>query len=326
MVNYQKIVRGISLSFLFVAVTIVVFCGVQWFSDSMESLLINRGVISPASLETSINQVSAIVNDPAVFDKNIFPIRKWQVENVVLQAKSGLSVEIGDNNSKILFNQNSEVRLPIASLTKLMTAMVVLSHYDLSAKVTMGPMAMAQIGEQGDLKLGQEFTVKNLLYTTLMESNNRSAYALSEVLGNEEFIGLMNQDAKNLGMTNTNFQDVTGLDPSSYSTAKDLVIVTQYLFKNYPLFNEIIRQKEYNLYLYDGIFHHKAVNTNILLGENNIFGGKTGFTKVAQGCFMILQESPQEKSYIISILLGSQDRFLEMKKLIDWLGMAYQWQ
>ena len=312
MVNYQKIVRSILLSFLFVVVTVIVFCGVQWFSDSMESLLIN-----PSNATASVS---------AILDKNILPFRNWQIENITLQARAGLSVEIGGSNPKILFNQGAETRLPVASLTKLMTAMVVLGQYDLSKKVTISQQAMEQIGEQGELTLGQEFTVKSLLYTTLMESNNRGAYALSEVLGSGEFIGLMNQNAKNLGMQSTHFQDVTGLDPRSYSTAKDLAKLTQYLFNNYPLFNEIIQQKEYHLYLYDGTFHHKAVNTNMLLGEHNIMGGKTGFTTEAQGCFMVLQESPQKDSYIISIVLGAQDRFLEMKKLIDWLGIAYQWQ
>ena len=118
-------------------------------------------------------------------------------------------------------------------------------------------------------------------------------------------------------LVNTHFQDSTGLDPGSYSTAEDLVVLSEYLFKNYPLFAQIVAMPVYSLYLDDGTLHHKLINTNSLLGYSGVIGGKTGWTDMARGCFMTIKKSPQQGKYIINIVLGADDRFLEMKKLID---------
>ena len=115
---------------------------------------------------------------------------------------------------------------------------------------------------------------------------------------------------------------MTGLNENSYSTANDLSKISSYLFLNYPLFYKIISLKEFDLYLDDGSFHHKLINTNELLGQSDVVGGKTGYTIAAKGCFMAIQEK-SPKNYIIHIILGSEDRFLEMKKLINFLDYNY---
>lgn len=324
MLNPSKIVKYMALSFLFLIMTVVVFYGVQWFSDSMENLLINKSVASPASFQLAVSNASEGVVSKLP-NQDTLPYRDWQVENVKLDARAAISLEVGKNSPKVLFTKNDEVRLPVASLTKLMTVLVALENYDVSKTIKISQSAMDQVGDQGDLKLDQEFTVRSLLYSILMESNNRAAYALAETLGIEKFLSLMNQDAKNLHLASTRFVDVTGLDADSYSTAKDMALLAQYLFKNYPLFGEIIKQKEYNLYLADGTFHHKMVNTNSLLGQYGVIGGKTGYTNEAQGCFMVVSESSETGNYIINIVLGAQDRFSEMQKLINWLQVAYLW-
>lgn len=157
-----------------------------------------------------------------------------------------------------------------------------------------------------------------------MESSNRAAYALSSIMGTDNFITLMNEKAKNLGLLNTHFQDAAGLDAASYSTAEDLIKLSGYVFENYPLFRKIISLKEYSLYLEDGMLHHTLINTNSLLGENNIIGGKTGYTNEALGCFMTIQNSAVKGNYVINIVLGSQDRFTEMKDIINWVNLSYK--
>jgi len=200
-----------------------------------------------------------------------------------------------------------------------MTALVVLENIDLNQQVIITKEAVAQEGEQGGLKLGQVLSVRALLYIMLIDSSNRAAYQLAEVLGIDQFIVTMNVEAQKLGLYNTRFSDATGLDKDSYSTAADLVKLSRYLFEKYPLFKEIIGLKEYSLYLSDGTFHHTLKNTNQLLGSRHIIGGKTGFTEAALGCFMVFQtpnESEPEK-YVINIILGSEDRFGDMEKLIQ---------
>lgn len=239
--------------------------------------------------------------------------------SIAIKASPGKDYNIGEtseNGAEILFAENEKKILPIASLAKLMTALVVFERYDLNYFVAVSEKAMEQEGEQGSLKAGEVFSVKNLLYFTLMESSNRAAYAISEVIGNRNFVAAMNQKALELGLGNTRFDDVTGLSPNSYSTAEDLAVLSAHLFSNYPLFREIIGVRELDFYLLDGTFHHRAVNTNQLLGVNNIVGGKTGWTSSARGCLMIIQKNADFENYVIYVILGAEDRFLEMEKLI----------
>ncbi len=235
-----------------------------------------------------------------------------------IYAKSALSVEFNEESEKILFSQNENEVLPIASLTKLMTALIVLENYDLNQEITISSKVMEIEGVQGVLKEGEILTTENLLYIMLMESSNRAAYALSELMGNDNFIELMNKKAKELGLKNTNFKDATGLDENSYSTAKDLYNLSKYLFINQPLFSNITSFDEYYLYLNNGSLHHKLENTNKLLGEiPNIIGGKTGFTLRAKGCFIAIQKKYISGSYVIHIVLGADDREKQIRKLIS---------
>ncbi len=321
--NTQKIIKFSLLFLVFILLVGIVFWGVQWFSNSLGAMLINDNIFLPGSLQTSLNNTQSSVEKIPIVNQDLLPSHNWQVEYLKIGAESAISVEIGNGQPKFLFKKNEEKKLPIASLTKLMTALVVLEQYDLNQKVTISETTMSQEGEQGNLKAGQILSVKNLLYIMLIESSNKAAYALADVMGTEQFIVLMNFDAQKISLKNTHFQDSTGLDPKSYSTAKDLAKLSEYLFENYTLFKEIINLKEYDLYLDDGTLHHKLINTNELLGINNIIGGKTGFTDSAKGCLMVIQNSPQRGDYIIHIVLGAQNRFLEIQKIINWTNLNY---
>jgi len=264
--------------------------------------------------------------------ESLKPFRTGEVENLEIEAKSAVSVLIkNDGTSKILFEKEKNKKLPIASLTKLMTVLVVLENYDLSKTVKISKEAVSQESEFGNLKIGEKFSVANLLYPLLMESSNDAAYALSEVIGEKEFIDLMNIKAANLDLEKTFFVNPTGLDPDSlneltnYSTTEDLVKLTDYLLKNQPKIWEILGTLEFDLYSPDGIFHHRLKNTNELLKEIPQIGGKTGWTPQAQGCLVLVQKAPENGGIVINVILGSENRFGEMKKLVDWLNQAYRW-
>ncbi len=302
--------------FTFVVFLLTSFVGLQWFSNRVVLVANAEKNVFTASLKSDFDNTE---------NKNLsLPIDNGEsspkLPTVEISAQSALSMEFDGDGIKLLLQKDAQKILPIASLTKLMTALVVLENYNLSEKITISQLAMDQEGEQGDLKLGQVFSVKGLLYVMLMESSNRASFSLAERLGRGSFIKLMNDRAVALGLNNTQFQDVSGLSSASYSTASDLAILTNYLFKNYPLFREIISKKEYNLFLPDGLFHHRLINTNKFLGQSNIVGGKTGFTEAAGGCFMTIQQNQSEDSYRINIVLGAEDRFSEMQKIIDSQG------
>ena len=319
----QKIIKGAVLFFIFFAIAGAMLGSMQWFSESINGFFFQN---APAQSNKKMHNIfpdalgsvaSAIDQEKLAEEslvKEVVKEEPWQI-----QASSALSLKISAGNGEILFEKEKEKRLPVASLVKLMTALVVLEHYDLTWNIQISSQAMLQEGQQGDLKQGQVFSVKDLLRITLMESSNKSAFALAESMGIDAFVRRMNERALTLGMADTNFKDVTGLNDESYSTTRDLAMLSRYLLEHYPLFKEIIKTKEVNLYLPDSTLHHKLTNTNQLLGQMDIVGGKTGFTKIAGECFMVVQENAGASEYSIHIILGSENRIENMKKLIESL-------
>lgn len=266
----------------------------------------------------SKQEVSPANEQENILAEETSPSQEKQAVDLGIKAEAALSVKIQPNlPPQILFSQNSEKKLPIASLTKLMTALLVLKNYDLNQKISVSAEAMKRAGEQGDLKQGQVFSAQEMLYMVLMESSNRASYALAEAIGVEKFVYLMNEKARDLGMFSTSFADVSGLSSESRSTAEDLLKLIYRLVESHPLFNKITGLREFNLYNPDGTFHHKITNTNKLLGEENIIGGKTGWTDEAKGCLAVVRRKSEDGEYFIDIVLGAEDRFLEVKKLIS---------
>ena len=263
---------------------------------------------------------------------NLRPFRIWQVEDLEIKAKAAVSVEVAKTGQKkFLFKKNARKTLPIASLTKLMTALIVLENYDLDQTVVISEKAATIEGDINNLRVGERFYVKDLLYSLLMESNNATAQALAEIMGEKEFVKLMNLKAKEMNLKNTYFSNPTGLDPDdpkvvpNYSSAEDLTTLAFHLLKK-PLIWEISRTKEFELYETNGVFHHKIENNNELLGTDlKIFGGKTGWTPMAGGCLLLILENPKNDTLLINVILGSENRFEEMKKMIDWVYRAYLW-
>lgn len=274
-----------------------------------------------------------IAENPNVFKAQVsFKIPKYEAEKKVgtepkkktleLSAKSAISILYNPNsgNEQIIFEKQSRAVLPIASLTKLMVADIILENFNLKRMVKISPQAVSQEGDMGNLKIGEELSVENLLYIMLIESSNDAAYALSEIITTKDFVSLMNLEAKYLGMSETHFEDPMGISANNKSNSRDLVILVEHLFKQ-PLLWEILKKPEFELKLPDGVLHHKLKNTNEILrewGRNlEIMGGKTGYTSKANGCFILVLRVVDD-GYLINIILGSDDRFDEMKKIIDF--------
>ena len=255
------------------------------------------------------------------------------IETPEFQAKSVLSLKINEiNNEEILYQKNIQEKLPIASLTKLMTAVIVLENYDsasspqdpLDEKILISKEAVAQQTDIGKLIIGESVSIKNLLNSMLIESSNDAAYALAEKIGVEPFLEMMNSKARELKLLNTNFSNPTGLDGNkNLSTSEDLAKLVKYIIQNHPEILEITSKVSTEILNDDGTLHHLAVNTNELLGKiPNIIGGKTGYNEEAMGCLILLLE--KENNYLINIILGSPDRFAEMEKLVNWLKETKQ--
>ncbi len=271
-----------------------------------------------------------------------------------IKAKSVFSVKIDKRGrQEIFYEKNSDKVLPIASLSKLMTALIVFrypEYYDFSKPITISKQAVAQEESFGALKYGEKISIDDLLHITLIESSNDAAYALSEIISRgtdiepkkraEPFIGLMNLEIeKKLGLKNTKLVNPTGLDPENLelpkniSCAKDLIKMSSFILQKYPKIFEISSKLSYEVLDNSGNPHHLVINTNKLLDPYseicandedwqkiipNIIGGKTGYTQEAGGC-MILLLKDKKGNHFINVILGAnnqESRFEEMKKLV----------
>jgi serine-type D-Ala-D-Ala carboxypeptidase (penicillin-binding protein 5/6) len=272
-----------------------------------------------ASMEGSLQGLKNL-KDERIFENKL--------NNLQINAKSFLAVDVDKNlNNKVLISQNSDQALPIASLTKLMTALVVLElkeTYHSTDEVLITRNAIIQEGysKYGNLIEGEKITVDNLLNKMLIESSNDSAYALAEYIGEKPFVDLMNLYAKKFNLKNTLFINSTGLDVDSFtntSTAEDLVKLSKIILNDYPQIFNITKKQSYAFLKPDGTFHHFiAESTNELLPEYpEIIGGKTGQTELANGCLLEVVKKPDGSGYYINVVLGANDRFSEMRKIMD---------
>lgn len=261
----------------------------------------------------------------------IFPLRNWNVGDPEIQAQTVLIYDTAQQ--EILYQKNDlNEQRPIASLTKLMTALVVLENADLNSFFKISQNAVQTEGEMGNLKVGEELTVKSLLYALLVNSSNDAAVALAENIPfppseetNQKFIELMNKKAASLNLKNTYFVDSSGLSPENYSSAWDISVMLQEVLK-YPVLEEIMQTKEIDLHSVDGKFNHHLVNTDKLLGIiPEIIGGKTGYTEEAGNCMTAAFGSPNGQGMTITVLMDSPDRIGETKTLFEWTKKAFLW-
>jgi len=242
-----------------------------------------------------------------------------------IKVKSAISVKINKSEEeRFLFRRKIEEPLSIASLTKLMTALVVIENNpDLSKSIIISKSAEGKynVPIYGNLKAGQKVSLEELLSLMLHYSSNDAAFALAESVGLENFIEKMNQKARDLNMKNTYFINPMGLDPedidmtANYSTSYDLMTLSKYILTNHPFLFE--------LSLEDGpyLIENGVLDLQILASQTAI-GGKTGYTEKAGGCMLFIF-SDQDENYFINLVLGTelpQTRIEEMQKLINWIN------
>ncbi|MBD3282546.1 MAG: hypothetical protein GF387_02980 [Candidatus Portnoybacteria bacterium] len=294
--------------------------------------LLGGGKVKEKSSQANVFQPAGDVRLPQSIDEEYFPIRDWSVDDPDVIARSAVVVNFDKENGKdrVLFQKNSKEVLPIASLTKVMTAMIALDNFSLDEKIKVSHDSVMTLGNKGGLIRGEELSVESLLYIMLIESSNDAAMALARDgrIPYNDFISFMNQKVVDLGLENTSFIDPAGLDPLNQSTAMEFAFLVKQAL-NYPLIWDIFKIKETEVFSTDNKFIHSIVNTNKLLGKISLFrGGKTGYTNEAGECMMTLADvsASFSNNFLITIVLGSQDREEETEKLINWARKAYLWQ
>ena len=279
----------------------------------------NNPKVSPA--------ISGITTTVEKSPEPALPVAPELVSNVPppdLRAKSVLALDLATGTN--LYSKDFDRQSEIASLTKLMTAMVTLDHVNRNEIVTVTNDDVKVVGSNMGLVPDEKITVDNLLKGLLIPSSNDAAQTLARYVGGTEgdFVSMMNQKAEALALSNTHYANPIGFDaPDNYSSALDLSKITQEFLK-YDLLSKIVDTKAEDVTSTDGkIIHHLHTSNKLLLENPDVVGVKTGETTGAQGNLIV--KINHNLHPVLTIVLNTSDREGDSRKLIDWIYDSYKW-
>jgi len=260
----------------------------------------------------------------------------WSLEStaapVIIPSAPQLAVEsyilIDATTGKILVDHNAQVRLPPASLTKIMTSYVIASEIEqgrisLSDLVPVSVNAWRMEGSRMFIQEGTQVSVEDLLRGIIIQSGNDASVAMAEFIAGSEqtFAEMMNELAEWLGMHNSQFRNATGLpDEAHYTTAADLAILTSALIQRYPQHYKTYQEKYFT---YNDI--RQANRNSLLFRDETVDGVKTGHTKAAGYC--LVTSSQQKGMRLISVVMGAsseRSRASETQKLLTYGFRFYE--
>lgn len=297
----------------------------------MKNKLFYLSLLAFVLISTSALSLSNNLNPLITFiypEKNIkaysdLPLLKVDAKYPILSAQSVMAVDL--TSGVTLYEKDPNKALLPASTTKILTALVALDTYQPDQVLKVGKFNVD--GQKMGLVAGEEIRFDDLLNGLLIYSANDAAEVLARNHpgGRELFIALMNKKVKDLGLNNSHFTNPVGLDDGAqYSTTRDLVVVAKYAMQN-PTFAQIVGTKEKMVKSVNGKIVHKLININKLLGEvPGVMGVKTGWTENARENLVTYIERDNRK--VMTVVLGSSDRFGETKELIEWIFNNYSWE
>lgn len=288
-------------------------------------LLIGLSLLMATSYVLGARVERSTISVPSLPAASLFPVLE-------LEAKS---VYIYDSRTKqVIFAKNENERLPLASLTKVMSALVAKDISPAFGTVTITSHALATEGDSGLLN-DEKWSLEELLDFSLVSSSNDGIHAVALALGSlsnsqatdkeiiDGFVLAMNQKAKELDLKNTYFWNETGLDESevkggAYGTAKDVAMLFDYIISTDPELLSATRETESTHVSIDN-HEHKAKNTNTVAAEiPGLLASKTGFTSAAGGNLAFAFDPEIGRPIIISILGSSADgRFVDALTLVN---------
>lgn len=265
-----------------------------------ESTISAESVIAPNAGEAAGSatspQVDAVLSAPTV-------------------SAAAYSIARGTMPVETVHEKNSRVRRAPASLTKLMTAVIVMEQISANEVITITDHAVATEGVAGRMRAGEQFFANDLMTMMLMVSSNDAAAAFADhtAIYGDDFVGRMNEKARELGMNNTHFANPTGLDnPEHYSTAFDLALLASYSLRHKPIWDALLKKSD-TVYAVGTNAEHGLFSNNPIVqkGIAGVVGSKTGYTDAAGECMITALENGT-----VVVVLGSRDRARDTEKLI----------
>ena len=264
----------------------------------------------------AISQSGAMAEQYEISEQILRVDNATSVATFNTSAKSAVVME--RSSHRILFAKNSDEHLPMASTTKIVTALTVLNHANLDDVVEISPKAVGIEGSSIYLRAGEHLTVRELLYGLMLRSGNDSAVALAlHVAGSiDAFAELMNETAREAGCIDSNFANPHGLhDDNHYTSAHDLGVLTCVAMENED-FREIVSTKTVRISNEGMEYDRVLVNKNKLLSNfTDADGVKTGFTKKAGRCFV--GSATRNGMQVVVVVLNCGPMFEETASMLD---------
>lgn len=317
--------RTIAITLLFISISIIIAVPILTFTPLGKRLF---DALTPVTSTTSPT-FTPITPTPTPKPTPILTVKG----NPPAITASG-AILLDNDTGHILDDLNGERTLPMASTTKIMTALITIQAADLNKVVTIQRDAINEVilhnGSSAKLQLGDQLTLKDLLYSLMLPSGDDAAIAIADAVGGStaNFVNLMNLFAYRLHLFQTHYINPDGLTyydangqpiPGHYTTAYDLVRLARYAMA-IPLFAQIVRTQHYRIPA--TLSHHSYSwdNTNeLLVTYTGMTGIKTGFTTEAGGCLVF--SANRAGHHLIGVVLHSIDeehRFSDAKILLNW--------
>lgn len=309
--------------------------------------------LSTPDAEALYNMVS--VGTPVLVSSADFQPDNFQeqAQGPSISAESYLAIDLKSNF--VLAQKNPDEQMPIASLTKLMTALVAIEYVDIEKTITITPSMIVKTSIPR-LKVGEQLSLYDLLQPLLKESSNESAVAISDFLGTQYFVSLMNQTAQSIGMTNTHFVDPSGSGWGNVSTARDMSLLAQYLYNNRS-FILMMTTNNTDPNAYGPSAFTTLQNFNVFADDPDFVGGKVGINGAASDTILSVFNEPflvdatttdtsttsyQASSSVTSlgiasttttssverpimfVILGSDNYTNDAKNLLSWIRSTYE--
>jgi len=236
-----------------------------------------------------------------------------------LNVKSGIAID--NKTHKVLYCYNADSMMPVASISKLLTAMVVLDNYKPDSIMTITEDDGTN-SAKSSLRIGERITVRDLLHVALIRSDNRAARAISRSISPtyEAFANKMNAKAREIGLANTVMYEPTGLDERNRSTAADCArLINQAML--YPVIARITSLKDYTYRTVNRNKLKRVFNTNkLVFSKYRILAGKTGYISESDYCLTTVMEDGSGRKVTVVVLgaPGPQTRFREARRLATW--------
>jgi len=276
----------------------------------------NKGFVSPIPdfLNKKDNSQVSTLDIWFPFLHDILP---GSTKKPQLSAKSALMYDLTDN--KVVYEKNSQEKLPMASLTKIMTAIVAIEHKRSDDRYVVYPQNLVGENVMG-LVSGEILSFNDLLYGLILNSGNDAAEVLAtNTMNRYEFVKAMNSKVLSLGLKNTNFTNPSGLegDGDQHTTAYDLLVITRYVLSHYPQFAKVAAAPEHHISATKDHGAYDLYNeTNLITSYPGVKGVKDGYTPEAGLCLVTYLDYQGHK--LIGVILGSENRRQEMKDLLDY--------